>query len=178
MSRTVTIFGSATVSATDAIYADAYALGQAIAGCGWQVCNGGYGGTMEAASHGAREAGGTSCGATLAALDTLRGGPNPYIDEVIPHETLLARVETLIQRGDAHVVLPGGTGTLLELAAAWELKSKRFADADKPLLLLGDFWQPMIDHVLPQHAIPDAPAPLVCASVEEVIEHLRRAWNP
>jgi predicted Rossmann-fold nucleotide-binding protein len=38
------------------------------------------------------------------------------------------------------VVLPGGTGTLLELAMVWELKNKGFLSGDKPIILLGKYW--------------------------------------
>jgi predicted Rossmann-fold nucleotide-binding protein len=42
-------------------------------------------------------------------------------------------------------VLPGGTGTLLELAKVWELKNKGFIEADKPIILVGGFWKPLVD---------------------------------
>ena len=44
----------------------------------------------------------------------------------------------------AMLSLPGGTGTLLELAAVWELKNKGFLDGGKPIILMGDFWQPLV----------------------------------
>jgi predicted Rossmann-fold nucleotide-binding protein len=47
--------------------------------------------------------------------------------------------------GQAYIVLPGGTGTLLELAMVWELKNKRFLDQGRAIVLLGDFWQPLVD---------------------------------
>jgi predicted Rossmann-fold nucleotide-binding protein len=42
-------------------------------------------------------------------------------------------------------VLPGGTGTLLELAKVWELKNKGFIKEDKPIILAGGFWKPLVD---------------------------------
>ena len=42
-------------------------------------------------------------------------------------------------------MLPGGTGTLLELAKVWELKNKGFLKADKPIILLGGFWKPLVE---------------------------------
>ena len=55
------------------------------------------------------------------------------------------RLETLIKLGQAYIVLPGGTGTLLELAKVWELKNNGFLKTDKPIILLGGFWKPLIE---------------------------------
>jgi predicted Rossmann-fold nucleotide-binding protein len=49
--------------------------------------------------------------------------------------------------GQAYVVLPGGTGTLLELAKVWELKNKGFLKTDKPIILLGEYWKPLVELV-------------------------------
>ena len=54
--------------------------------------------------------------------------------------------------GDAYVALPGGTGTLLEVADVWEHKNKGFANADKPIVLVGDFWKPLVDMMGSQDA--------------------------
>jgi predicted Rossmann-fold nucleotide-binding protein len=55
---------------------------------------------------------------------------------------------TLLERGDAYVVLPGGTGTLAELALAWEMMNKaslsRTVGGSKPLLVMSPYWQPVI----------------------------------
>jgi predicted Rossmann-fold nucleotide-binding protein len=56
---------------------------------------------------------------------------------------------TLLERGDAYVVLPGGTGTLAELALAWEMMNKaslsRTVGGSKPLLVMSPYWQPVIN---------------------------------
>ncbi|MHC4104192.1 MAG: LOG family protein, partial [Planctomycetota bacterium] len=57
------------------------------------------------------------------------------------------RLDKLIELGQAYVVLPGGTGTLLELAKVWELKNKGFLPPDKPIILVGRFWKPLVDLV-------------------------------
>ena len=41
-------------------------------------------------------------------------------------------------------MLPGATGTLLELAWVWEATAKRFLQ-ERPIVCLGDFWRPLID---------------------------------
>jgi hypothetical protein len=59
------------------------------------------------------------------------------------------RIMTLLERGDAYVVLPGGTGTLAELALAWEMMNKaslsKTVGGTKPLLVMSPYWQPVIN---------------------------------
>ena len=56
---------------------------------------------------------------------------------------------TLIERGDAFIVLPGGTGTLAELALAWEMMNKSSlastVGGQKPLLVMTPYWLPVIE---------------------------------
>ncbi|MEA3226126.1 MAG: LOG family protein, partial [Planctomycetota bacterium] len=47
--------------------------------------------------------------------------------------------------GQAYIALPGGTGTLLELAKVWELRNKGFLKPDKPIILVGEFWKPLVE---------------------------------
>jgi len=69
------------------------------------------------------------------------------------------------------VVLPGGTGTLLELAQVWELKNKRLAGQDKPIIIWRSFWEPLVD--LMRSADPDCVASIhPVDSVEAVLNTL------
>jgi uncharacterized protein (TIGR00730 family) len=139
--RTVTVFGSSRPSPATRHYQLAYELGLAIARSGWVLCNGGYGGTMEAAARGAVEAGGHTIGVTCRAFR--RAKPNPYVRQEVPTFDLLSRLNTLIRLGDAYVVLPGGTGTLLELACVCELINKGLLRRTAPVVLLGEHWRPL-----------------------------------
>ncbi len=62
--KIVTVFGSSRPSEGDLGYTEAMALGAALAAKGLIVCTGGYGGVMEGASRGAREAGGSTLAVT------------------------------------------------------------------------------------------------------------------
>ena len=137
----ITVFGSSAPRDGDPAYTLARDLGAAIARAGWTVCNGGYAGTMEAASRGAKSAGGTTVGVTCAFFDTR---PNAYTDEEIVAPKLSDRIDILVERADAFVVLPGGTGTLAELGVACELVSKRFG-RPRPIVLMTDFWLPVVE---------------------------------
>ena len=48
---------------------------------------------------------------------------------------------------DGYVVFSGGTGTLLEFALVWEFKNKGFLKSDKPIILVGEFWKPLVELV-------------------------------
>jgi len=144
--KTVTIFGSSLPAEGSTAYEDARRLGRLLAGGSLVVCNGGYAGLMEASARGAREAGGHTIGVTCAIW---RAAANPYIVEEVRTGSFLERLTTLIERGDAYVVLPGGTGTLAELALVWEMMNKsalaRTVGGRKPLLVVAPYWQPVID---------------------------------
>ena len=143
MDKKIAIFGSGDAKPGDGNFETAYRLGKLLAEEGFTVINGGYGGIMLASSKGAFEAGGTTIGVTCKAFG--RGGANEYTSRQIEADTLDERLDTLLSQADAYIVLPGSTGTLLELAKAWELKNKGFIKKGKSIILLGEFWRPLID---------------------------------
>ncbi len=143
--RTITIFGTGRAREGETAYALAEEVGRVLAEAGFTIANGGYGGTMMAAAKGAAQAGGEVIGVTCSAFG--RSGANEYISREVVTESLDERLDTLIKLGDGYVVLPGGTGTLLELAKVWELKNKGFLEKDKPIILVGGFWKSLMELV-------------------------------
>jgi uncharacterized protein (TIGR00730 family) len=146
--NTVSIFGSSRAGANDADYRLAYEVGRGVAECGLVVCNGGYGGTMEASARGAQEAQAsttTQPPRTIGVITRDVGGrtANQWIDKVVIVDTMFDRLLKLISLGDAYVVLKGGTGTLLELAAVWELMGKGSLQ-EKPIIVVGPFWNSVV----------------------------------
>jgi len=139
----VTVFGSSRPRAGDADYQQARELGHALAGRGFIVCTGGYGGVMEGASRGAKEAGGRVLAVT-AAFFSARA--NAWVDEEVRVATWQERLFELIRRGHGYVACKGGTGTLVELAVVWEMLNKGVMPS-KPFVVLGEFWQPILDRV-------------------------------
>jgi hypothetical protein len=139
---TISVFGSSSPQPGTPDYEEARELGSLLARAGFAVCSGGYYGAMEAVSRGAREAGGRAIGLTTPFY---RLQPNAYLDEVIEIERWQDRLFALVEKGDGYVVLKGGTGTMLELAAVWECLNKR-AIAPRPCVAMG-FWSPVLDCV-------------------------------
>lgn len=141
--KIVTVFGSSRPREGDAHYAQAHALGAALAEKELIVCSGGYGGVMEAVSRGAKEAGGRTLAVTA---EVFRSSANEWVDEQVRVKTWQERLFELVKRGHGYVTCPGGTGTLAELAIVWEMLNKGVM-AQKPFAVLGDFWRPVVDLV-------------------------------
>jgi len=139
----VTVFGSSRPREGDGQYAAAQTLGAELAARGFVVCSGGYGGVMEAVSRGAKDAGGKTLAVTAKFF---RARANRWVDEEIRVNTWQERLFELVKRGHGYVTCRGGTGTLVELAVVWEMLNKG-AMARRPLVVLGDFWQPIIERV-------------------------------
>jgi hypothetical protein len=90
------------------------------AGCGL-VC-GGLGGVMEAASRGARNAATDARAPVVAILPgTDKEDANPHADIVIPTGLGYARNLLVVLAADAVVAIGGQSGTLSEIAHAWQL---------------------------------------------------------
>ncbi len=140
MNPIVTVFGASRVPPESQEYESALELGRLLASAGFTVCNGGFGGTMEAAAKGASQAGGHTIGVTVGMFG---GKANKWIKEEIARASLVERLQKLIELGEAYVILRGGTGTLLELAAVWEFVNKGIMES-KPIIVLGSFWNPVI----------------------------------
>ena len=141
MSVIISIFGSGLAAPGSDEYDRAYRLGRELAKHGFTVCNGGYGGVMEASAKGASEEGGHTIGVTIPQLASM---PNPFIREYKETPSLLARLERLLGLASGYVIMPGGTGTLVELALSWELQRKGLVPAPKPIVLVGNHWLPAI----------------------------------
>lgn len=137
------VFGSSRVRPGAAEYDEAWELGQELAARGIAVCSGGYRGVMEAVSRGASEAGGKTIGVTSSAF---RARANRWILEEVRVKSWQERLFELIRRGSGYVVCQGGTGTLAELAVAWEMLNKGMM-REKPLVVLGPFWVPVLERV-------------------------------
>ncbi len=140
MPKTITIFGSSRPEHDTAEYQQAYEVGLALGTAGFAICNGGYGGTMEASARGAKDGKGTTIAVTS---QFFKRNANRWIDREITTQTPVERLLKLIELGDGYLILKGGTGTLLELAAVWEFINKGMTK-EKPIVILGDFWKPLI----------------------------------
>jgi hypothetical protein len=149
---TIPVFGSGDPAEGSEAYEAARAVGRVLAGLGYVVANGGYGGTMEASARGAKEAGGRAIGVPCSIWSS--SPCEAYLSEVRMTASYNERLSTLIELGTGgYVVLPGATGTLVELAWVWEQACKGFLDAAaRPIACVGEFWQPLVEMMAAQRA--------------------------
>jgi uncharacterized protein (TIGR00730 family) len=184
--KTITVFGSSLPPAGSPAYLEAQRLGRLLAEAGYAVCNGGYAGLMDASARGAREAGGHTIGVTCVIWPR---PANPYIVEEFRAQNFMERLMTLIERGDAYIVLPGGTGTLAELALVWEMMNKgslaKTVGGRKPILVMAPYWQPVIDCLRQEAQLknggPNAAAPAMdfitlVSTPEQAVDELRKCF--
>jgi len=98
-----------------ALYALAQEIGRGIAGRGAILITGGMGGVMEAASQGAKEAGGLVIG-VLPGSDAAEA--NPWVDVPIVTGMSHARNTIIARTAQALIAVDGSYGTLSEIAFA------------------------------------------------------------
>jgi hypothetical protein len=145
MAKKISVFGGSAPQPGSSPYQEAYQLGRLLGGAGMTVLTGGYPGTMEATSRGASEAGGHVIGVTSDEIEAWRPiGPNAWVAEEWRRQTLNERLNTLVASCDAAIALPGGIGTLLEIALTWNHLVIDVLEP-KPLILLGKGWHTMME---------------------------------
>jgi uncharacterized protein (TIGR00730 family) len=141
----ISVFGGAQPKEGEAAYTEALELGRLLAERGHTVLTGGYIGTMEAVSRGAKEAGGHVIGVTCEDIEEWRKvKANAWVMEEIRKKTLVERLHTLIHESDAAFALPGGAGTLAEISLMWNLMIVESLHR-RPLILIGRGWQSTFD---------------------------------
>jgi uncharacterized protein (TIGR00725 family) len=143
----ITVFGGSSPKPGEPAYEQAYRLGKLIGEAGFTVLTGGYMGTMEAVSRGANESGGRVIGVTCDQIEDWRPvAANTWVQEEMRFSTLKDRLYALIDNCDAALVLPGGIGTLAELAIMWS-QLQTLSISERPLILIGPGWQVVIERL-------------------------------
>ena len=139
--RIVTIFGGSKCVETDVEYSQAQRVGELLAQAGFTICTGGYLGVMEAASRGAREAGGRVLGIVM---NQFKHEPNRFLTDKVATPHFYERLQRLITRSVGFIAVRGGMGTVTELSLVWNKIQTRVIDP-RPLVLLGECWPPVVE---------------------------------
>lgn len=139
--RIVTIFGGSQCGQDSPEYSEAKEIGARLAEAGFTICTGGYLGVMEAASRGAREAGGRVFGVVL---NQFRSEPNRYLTDKVATDHFYDRLQNLITRSVGFVALRGGVGTISEISLVWNKLQTGFLEK-RPLVLVGDCWREVVE---------------------------------
>jgi uncharacterized protein (TIGR00730 family) len=172
-STEIAVFGSSEPQSGDPLYEQALETGRRLATAGFVVTTGGYGGVMEAASRGAREAGGRTT-AVLCDIFSVRSR-NAFIDEWVTTADLHERTRELINRASGFVVLGGKAGTLAELSQLWAL-DRAGCLKDRPVVLLGAVFRTLMDALKGNGMLDEAQLQLtrIVDTPAEAVEEIRR----
>jgi uncharacterized protein (TIGR00725 family) len=136
----VTVFGGASPKPGSPAYDQALQLGRLLGQAGHTVLTGGYIGTMEAVSYGAAQAGAHVIGVTCDEIEAWRPvNRNPWVMEELRFPTLRNRLFALIENCEAALALPGGPGTMAEIAMMWN-HLLTGAISPRLLILIGPGW--------------------------------------
>ena len=139
----VSFFGSARFRPDNPYYHLAEAISRDLSDAGFSVISGGGPGIMEAANKGAYAGKSASVGLNIELPREQEA--NPYQDVALNFRHFFSRKVMFVKYASAYVVLPGGFGTLDELAEILTLvqtgKTRRI-----PVVLVGStFWRGLID---------------------------------
>ncbi len=139
---TIAVFGSGSAPSEDEVLHQAERLGRLLAEAGFAVISGGYGGTMEAASRGAAQAGGKAIGVTMD-LFTPPLQPNRWLTKERRVKEFFPRLRQLTA-ADGFVVLKGGIGTLTEATLTWSLLQTGQI-SPRPFIFVGKSWRKLLE---------------------------------
>lgn len=145
VTRSVAVFGSARLPASDPVYHLARETCRRLGECGFAVITGGGPGVMEAANRGARDSKTRSIGLNIS-LPTEQS-LNSYCDVSYECRYFFVRKMLFAKYARAFVIFAGGYGTMDELFEALTLiQTERLAGF--PVILVGsDYWQPLVTWV-------------------------------
>jgi len=145
VTRGVSFFGSARLSAEDHYYQAARETASLFAQAGFAVITGGGPGIMEAANKGAFEGGGTSIGCNIELPHEQK--PNPYQTLSLKFKYFFVRKMMFVKYSTAFIIFPGGFGTLDEMFEALTL-IQTHKIRDFPVVLYGsEYWQELLEWV-------------------------------
>jgi uncharacterized protein (TIGR00730 family) len=141
--KAVSFFGSARTPPEHPRYARARELARRLGEEGFAIITGGGPGIMEAANHGARDAGVPSVGLGIELPH--EQGMNAYVDLPLNFHYFFTRKVMFVRYASGFVVFPGGFGTMDELFEAATLRQTQKIRYFPIVLVGADYWGGMVD---------------------------------
>jgi uncharacterized protein (TIGR00730 family) len=164
----VSIFGSARTPSEHEDYVLAEAISHALSNAGFSVVSGGGPGIMEAANKGALEGKSPSIGLNIDLPNEQMG--NDYQDISLRFRHFFSRKVMFVKYASAYVVLPGGFGTLDELAEILTLVQTGRTRRIPIILVKSSFWRGLLDW-FEQTLIPTGVISASDMDLFEVLDH-------
>jgi uncharacterized protein (TIGR00730 family) len=163
----VSIFGSARTDPSSKWYTLAQEIAKTLSEAGFSVVTGGGPGIMEAANKGAKEGKGWSVGLNIVLPN--EECTNDYQDISIRFRHFFTRKVMFVKYATAYVVMPGGFGTLDELAEILALiqtgKTRHI-----PIVLVGsEFWKGLL-HWFEETLVPEGVVSGTDLNLYEVVD--------
>ncbi len=164
------VMGSARLTEQDGWWKLAHKLGALLAEAGFVVVTGGYGGLMAAVSRGAHEMGGRVIGLPMQHWGGVE--PNQWNADLRWSTNYGTRINHILHC-NAVIALPGGVGTLSEMAMVWA--ASQTEGRALPLVLLGDCWPPIIQSIRVHLVVGNVGINLLrfAASPEEAVREIQ-----
>lgn len=153
----VSIFGSARTPVSHPYYALTEEIALKLSNAGFSVVSGGGPGIMEAANKGAYAGKAPSVGLNI--MLPMEQSGNAYQDISLNFRHFFARKVMFVKYASAYVVMPGGFGTLDELAEILTLVQTGKTRRIPIILVQSSFWGPLVDwfkHTLVREGTIDA----------------------
>lgn len=176
--KVISVFGSSAPRPGSADYETARTLGRLLAQAGFAVQTGGYSGVMAGVSQGASEVKGHVIGVTSTLIERYRPMPaNQWVVEEVKCSTLRERLLYLVDNCHGAIVMPGGIGTLSELALIWSFVQVGEI-SPRPIITIGGLWQRTLaafideDYVYPDHQVLITVARTADEAVKKMIGYL------
>lgn len=138
----VSIFGSARAKPGDSFYLLAESIGKKLSEAGFTVVTGGGPGTMEAVNKGASEGPSLSVGLNIELPNQELS--NKFQDISLRFRHFFTRKVMFVKYAAAYVVLPGGYGTLDELAEILALIQTGKTRQIPIILVREPYWRPLL----------------------------------
>lgn len=146
----VCVFCSASIE-DPAYLAEGYEFGKRLARAGLGCVSGaGNSGIMGEVVRGSVDAGGWTGGSNVPHIIELEGLPEGLSSFWLQPD-IYTRMDIMIERSEAFVIFPGGSGTVQEMIALMIFKHQRHSSANKPVVVYNrrdergvGFWDPLI----------------------------------
>ena len=177
----VSMFGSARLAPEDPRYVLGERIARVLSDAGFAVVSGGGPGLMEAFNRGAYAGRGTSVGLNIELPHEQRA--NPYQDLPLTFRHFFVRKVMFVRYACAYVVLPGGFGTLDELAEILTLMQTGKVRRIPIVLVDAGFWGGLLEwmggQMVAAGTLEESDLALVqmAETAEEVLEGIRRHYE-